>query len=55
MAEKENGGRRRGSQRYFSLLSCLVFMVFDRARSLSPSISLFTFKPILEVAAMFLN
>lgn len=41
MAEKESGGwvgvaRRR----YFSHYSCLVFMVFDRAWSLSPALSL---------------
>lgn len=41
---------------YFSLYSCLVFMVFHRAWSLSPSVcvslSLFTFEPRLEVAAL---
>lgn len=51
MAEKENGGE---GQCYFSLYSCLVFMVLDRAWSLSPSVSLFTFKPILEMAALLL-
>lgn len=30
----------RGRQCYFSLYSCLVFMVFDRAWSLSPRVSL---------------
>lgn len=42
---------------YFSLYSCLVFMVFHRAWSPSPvcvrvSLSLFTFEPRLEVTAL---
>lgn len=55
-AYKEDG---RGWWCYFSLSSCLVFMVFDRAWSLSPlslslstphpRLTLFTFNPMLEV------
>lgn len=58
LEESQNGWERewQGGQSYFSLYSCLVFMVFDRAWSLSPSVSLsrFTFSPILEVAALLL-
>lgn len=57
-ADKEEG---RAWQGYFSHSSCLVFMVFDRAWSLSPPslslllpLSLFTFNPVLEVPCALL-